>query len=71
MVLDGAETVYDCDQEEAARMLIEVVRMAYFADEAPKLGRAADLIDAVTAADRPSAGSDACRQLDSRQAAVR
>ena len=47
MVLDGAETVYDCDQEEAARMLIEVVRMAYFADEAPKLGRAADLIDAV------------------------
>ena len=29
-------------------MLIEVVRMAYFADEAPKLGRAADLIDAVT-----------------------
>ena len=48
MVLDGAEMVYDCDQEEAARMLIEVVRMAYFADEAPKLGRAADLIDAVT-----------------------
>ena len=29
MVLDGAETVYDCDQEEAARMLIEMVRMAY------------------------------------------
>ena len=47
MVLDGAETVYDCDQEEAARMLIEVVRMAYFADEAPKLRRAADLMEAV------------------------
>ena len=37
MVLEGAETVYDWDREEAARMLIEVVRMAYFADEAPKL----------------------------------
>ena len=48
MVLDGAETVYDCDQQEAARMLIEVVRMAYFADEAPNLLRAADLIDAVS-----------------------
>ncbi len=48
MVLDGAEMVYDCDQEEAARMLIEVVRMAYFADEAPNLQRAADLIDAVS-----------------------
>ena len=47
MVLDGAETVYDCDQEEAAPMLIEVVRMAYFADEAPKLRRAADLMEAV------------------------
>ena len=47
MVLAGAETVYDCDQEEAARMLIEVVRMAYFADEAPDLVRAAELIDAV------------------------
>jgi len=34
MVLAGAEMVYDCDKEEAARMLIEVVRMAYFADEA-------------------------------------
>ena len=47
MVLSGAETVYDCDREEAARMLIEVVRMAYFADEAPGLMRAAELIDAV------------------------
>src|SRR5262249_57495806 len=47
MVLAGAETVYDCDREEAARMLIEVVRMAYFADDAPELVRAAELIDAV------------------------
>ena len=47
MVLAGAETVYECDTEEAARMLIEVVRMAYFADEAPGLVRAAELIDAV------------------------
>jgi tetratricopeptide (TPR) repeat protein len=47
MVLAGAETVYDCDKEEAARMLIEVVRMAYFADDAPELVRAAQLIDAV------------------------
>jgi tetratricopeptide (TPR) repeat protein len=47
MVLAGAETVYECDKEEAARMLIEVVRMAYFADEAPQLVRAAELIDAV------------------------
>jgi DNA-binding CsgD family transcriptional regulator/tetratricopeptide (TPR) repeat protein len=47
MVLAGAETVYDCDREEAARMLIEVIRMAYFADDAPELVRAAELIDAV------------------------
>lgn len=47
MVLTGAETVYDCDAEEAARMLIEVVRMGYFADEAPGLARAAELIDTV------------------------
>jgi DNA-binding CsgD family transcriptional regulator/tetratricopeptide (TPR) repeat protein len=54
MVLAGAETVYDCDKEEAARMLIEVVRMAYFADEAPGLVRASELIDAVPiAADDP------------------
>ena len=46
MVLAGAETVYDCDIDEAARMLIEAVRMAYFADEAPQLRRAAELIDA-------------------------
>ena len=45
MVLAGAETVYECDKEEAARMLIEVVRMAYFADEAPELVRAAEMID--------------------------
>ncbi len=48
MVLEGAQTVYDCDPEEAARMLIEVVRMAYFADDAPQLGRTADLIDALS-----------------------
>ena len=48
MMLDGAETVYDWDREEAARMLIEVVRMAYFADEAPRLQRAANLIDTVS-----------------------
>jgi DNA-binding CsgD family transcriptional regulator/tetratricopeptide (TPR) repeat protein len=54
MVLAGAETAYDCDREEAARMLIEVVRMAYFADEAPGLARAAELIDAVSLpADHP------------------
>jgi DNA-binding CsgD family transcriptional regulator len=47
MVLDGAATVYDCDPKEAATMLIEVVRMAYFADEAPELARAVDLIDAL------------------------
>ncbi|MFG1929736.1 AAA family ATPase [Mycobacterium sp. NPDC048908] len=51
MVLTGAQTVYDCDAEEAARMLIEVVRMAYFADEAPELVRATQLIDAVPLAD--------------------
>jgi ATP/maltotriose-dependent transcriptional regulator MalT len=40
--------------EEAARMLIEVVRMAYFADEAPQLMRAADLMDALSLpADHP------------------
>lgn len=48
MVLEGAEIVYDWDCEEASRMLIEVVRMAYFADEAPKLGRAAGLMDKVS-----------------------
>jgi DNA-binding CsgD family transcriptional regulator len=54
MVLAGAEMVYDRDKEEAARMLIEVVRMAYFADEAPGLVRAAELIDAVSLpADHP------------------
>ncbi len=47
MVLAGAEAVCEHDPEEAARMLIEVVRMAYFADEAPGLARAAELIDAV------------------------
>ena len=47
MVLAGAETVYECDKEEAARMLIEVVRMAYFADEAPEVVRAAEMIDQV------------------------
>jgi DNA-binding CsgD family transcriptional regulator len=51
MVLAGAETVYDSDREEAARMLIEVVRMAYFADEAPELGRAVELIDALSLPD--------------------
>ena len=40
MVLAGAETIYDCDAEGPPGMLIEVVRMAYFADEAPALVRA-------------------------------
>lgn len=54
MVLAGAEMVYDCDTEEAARMLIEVVRMAYFADDAPELVRAVDLIESLPlAADHP------------------
>jgi DNA-binding CsgD family transcriptional regulator len=54
MVLSGAELVYDCDSEEAARMLIEVVRMAYFADDAPQLARTVELIDALSlAADHP------------------
>jgi DNA-binding CsgD family transcriptional regulator len=51
MVLDGAATVYDCDPEEAAAMLIEAVRMAYFADDAPELARAVDLIDALSLPD--------------------
>ena len=54
MVLDGAETVYECDREEAARMLIEVVRMAYFADDAPRLERAVELAGALSLpADHP------------------
>jgi DNA-binding CsgD family transcriptional regulator/tetratricopeptide (TPR) repeat protein len=45
MVLDGAATVCDSDPEEAGRMLIESVRMAYFADDAPGLARAIEMID--------------------------
>ncbi len=45
MLLDGAVTIYDADPDEAAMMLIEVARMAYFADEAPHLERAIDLIE--------------------------
>lgn len=46
ILLHGAQMVFDHDREAAARMLIEVVRMAYFADDAPHLMRTADLIDA-------------------------
>ena len=67
MVLDGAETVYDCDQEEAARMLIEVgpdgvLRRRSTEAEASRRsdGRGAP-------AARPFASSDAYRQLDSCQ----
>ena len=47
MVLEGAAKVFDCDPVEAATMLIEVIRMAYFADEAPELPRAVKLIDSL------------------------
>ncbi|HET7666890.1 MAG TPA: AAA family ATPase [Mycobacterium sp.] len=54
MVLAGAELVYECDPEAAARMLIEVVRMAYFAEEAPQLAHTAELINALSLpADHP------------------
>ncbi|GFG49626.1 hypothetical protein CQY20_19095 [Mycolicibacterium agri] len=56
MLLEGAEALYGFDQEEAAKMLIEVVRMAYFADDAPHLGRVIDLIDNLSlATDHPLA----------------
>lgn len=48
MLLDGAETVLHTDIEEGARMLVEVVRMAYFADDAPHLPRAIEIIDGIT-----------------------
>ncbi|HEX9174597.1 MAG TPA: AAA family ATPase [Mycobacterium sp.] len=54
MLLDGAVTVYHTDREEAARMLVEVVRMAYFADEAPHLSRAIEIMNGlVLPADHP------------------
>ncbi len=71
MVLAGAETVYECDKEEAARMLIEVVRMAYFADEAPRGGARRRNDRPGAAAGRPSAAPDAGGQLDTCEAAVR
>ena len=48
MLLDGAVIVLDADIDEAARMLVEVVRMAYFADEVPHLRRAIEIIDGLT-----------------------
>jgi DNA-binding CsgD family transcriptional regulator/tetratricopeptide (TPR) repeat protein len=45
IVLDGAAMLYDVEQEQAAKMLIETVRMAYFAAEAPHLAKAVDMID--------------------------
>jgi DNA-binding CsgD family transcriptional regulator len=47
MVLDGAAMLYDTDPEQAAKMLIEAVRMAYFAAEAPHLAKAIEMIDAL------------------------
>jgi DNA-binding CsgD family transcriptional regulator len=47
MMLDGAAMLYDGDPEQAAQMLIEAVRMAYFAAEAPHLVRVVELIDAL------------------------
>ena len=46
MMLDGAAMLYDSDPEQTAHMLIEAVRMAYFADE-PHLVRAVEMIDGV------------------------
>jgi hypothetical protein len=51
-------------------MLIEVVRMAYFADEAPGLMRAAELIDVVPLPhDHPL--RPMLRQFDPCEAAIR
>ncbi len=47
IVLDGAAEVYDIDTEQAAEMLIEAVRMAYFAAEAPHLAKAVDMLEAL------------------------
>ena len=54
MVLGGAAALYETDSEQAAKMLIESVRMAYFAAEAPHLERVIEMIDALSLpADHP------------------
>lgn len=47
MVLDGAVILADLDAERAAKMVIESGRMAYFADEAPALGRLVEMIEQI------------------------
>ena len=45
IMLEGASIVYDHDREQAAGLLIESVRIAYFADEAPRLAEAITMIE--------------------------
>ncbi|MCX2929434.1 AAA family ATPase [Mycobacterium sp. CVI_P3] len=47
MLIDGAASIWQSSPEDACGMLIEAVRMAYFADEAPDLARAVAMIDAM------------------------
>jgi len=47
MLIDGAALVCARDPAEGCGMLIESVRMAHFADEAPALARAVEMIEAV------------------------
>jgi DNA-binding CsgD family transcriptional regulator len=51
MMLDGAALLYHGDPERAAQMLIEAVRMAYFAAEAPHLVRVVELLDSFSLPD--------------------
>lgn len=44
MVTDGAALIHDSDPDRAAQMLIETMRMAYFADRPPDLTRPVALI---------------------------
>ncbi len=45
IMLEGASVVYGHDREQAAGLLIESVRIAQFADEAPKLAEAIEMIE--------------------------
>jgi DNA-binding CsgD family transcriptional regulator len=51
MMLDGAALLYHGDPERAVQMLIEAVRMAYFAAEAPHLVRVVELLDSLSLPD--------------------
>ncbi|SDZ23331.1 regulatory protein, luxR family [Asanoa ishikariensis] len=44
MVTEGAALIHDTDPGQAGQMLVETVRMAFFADQAPDLTRVIELI---------------------------